>query len=300
MQLTVLGCGSALPMAERNASAQMLRFEDADYLIDCGEGTQLQIRKFGLSLGIIKAIFISHLHGDHYLGLMGLLWTMELLGRRKPISLVVPKGIDELISLHLRLADAQLSFDFRIESIEEGTDEFVYRDKNVEVRVFAQDHRIPCFGFVFTESPKLRNLIKEKIIGLGLPVNKIVQLREGLDVLTDKGDLIRAADVSYPPVPRKKFVYCTDTAPQPLPEFAQGADLLYHEATYDESLRDRAERTFHSTAFDAALVAEKSSAKQLMIGHFSSRYKDVKALGEEAITVFPNTVVATDGLTLSI
>lgn len=300
MQLTVLGCGSALPMAERNASAQLLRFEDADYLIDCGEGTQLQIRKFGLSLGKIKAIFISHLHGDHYLGLMGLLWTMELLGRRKPILLVAPNGLDELIQMHLRLAEAKLSFELRIESIAESADEIVYSDKNVEVRVFSQNHRIPCFGFVFTESPKLRNLIKEKIIGLGLPVNKIVQLREGLDVLTDKGDLIRAADVSYPPRPRKKFVYCTDTAPQPLPEFAQGADLLYHEATYDESLRDRAERTFHSTAMDAALVAEKSSAKQLMIGHFSSRYKDVQAIGEEAKTVFPNTILASDGLNISI
>ncbi|MDP6909353.1 MAG: hypothetical protein QF371_07605, partial [Flavobacteriales bacterium] len=245
-------------------------------------------------------IFISHLHGDHYLGLMGMLWSMELLGRKKSISIAAPKGLEELIQLHLKLASASLGFELEIRSLEDAADIPVYKDKNMTVHAFGQNHRIPCFGFSFTEPPKPRNLIKDKIENLGLPVNKIRALKAGQDVKTDKGRLIKAIDVSSEPKLSKRYVFCTDTLPQKLPESAENADLLYHEATYDHSLADKAEARFHSTSIQAAEVALESTAKKLIIGHFSSRYRDNEPMLSEAQRIFPSTISAKDGLTIPI
>jgi len=300
MQLTILGSGSALPVPGRNPTSHLLRVENANYLIDCGEGTQFQIRKFGLSTARIKAIFISHLHGDHYLGLMGLLWSMELLGRRKPVVIIAPKGLDKLIRTHLDLANATTSFNIEIRSIDVYGNPLIYEDANIIVKAFAQNHRIPCFGFSFTEPPKERNLVKGKIEGLGLPVNKIRALKLGEDVADENGQIIRSKDVSSNPKPSKRYVYCTDTTPLALPKFAQHADLLYHEATYDKSLTEKAIARFHSTAEQAAEIAVNAKAKKLIIGHFSSRYSDSQLLLTEAQEVFSNTLAAKDGLVVEI
>ncbi len=299
MQLTILGSGSALPVPERNPTSQILRCKSADYLIDCGEGTQLQIRNCGLSLGRIKAVFISHLHGDHYLGLMGLLWSMELLGRKKPIALIAPKGLDDLIQLHLKLASTSLSFNLEAVSLHENMNPLVYEDQDIVVHGFEQQHRIPCFGFSFTEPIKPRNLIKEQVERLGLPINKIRALKLGKDVKCD-GTIIRATDVSTEPKPSKRYVFCTDTLPQELPEVARNADLLYHEATYDHSLADKAKDRYHSTSQQAAEIAVETNAKRLIIGHFSSRYGDSQPMLNEAQGIFKETIAAEDGLTISI
>lgn len=300
MQLTILGSGSALPAPDRNPTSHVLRFDSADYLIDCGEGTQFQIRKFGLSLGRIKAIFISHLHGDHYLGLMGMLWSMQLLGRKKKIVLIAPKGLDDLIRLHLDLASGEMTFELEIRSVDLGSGSLVYEDGNILVQAFPQNHRVTCYGYSFTEPLKQRNLIKDKIGKLALSVEKIKALKAGQDVENETGEPIRAKDVSTDPKPSKRYVYCTDTTPLQLPEFAQQADVLYHEATYDHSLAEKALARFHSTSIQAAGVAVEAKAKKLIIGHFSSRYRDSKLLLEEAKSVFSNTISAEDGLALKV
>ncbi|MBL4585616.1 MAG: hypothetical protein JKX84_00955, partial [Flavobacteriales bacterium] len=211
-----------------------------------------------------------------------------------------PKGLDKLIEMHLDLASAETTFDIEIRSINLGNSSLVFEDGNISVRAFPQNHRIPCYGYSFTEPPKLRNLIKEKIGKLGLSVDKIRALKAGEDVESESGECIRAKDVSSEPKPSKRYVYCTDTTPLTLPDFAENADVLYHETTYDHSPSEKALARFHSTSIQAAEVATKAKAKQLVIGHFSSRYRNSELLLSEAQSVFPNTISAEDGLTIQI
>jgi len=301
MRLFVLGSGSALPVPDRNPPAFLLRTASNDYLIDCGEGAQLQLRRLKVPLGRLRAVLITHLHGDHFLGLFGLLWTLQLMGRKKELHIIAPSDLRHLIDTMVGNQDGQLPFPIVFSALDGRTSETtVYEDRQISVRTFPLRHGIPCFGYVLTEPPKMRKLIPERIEELGLRGPILKTLKEGNDITDAQGRLIRSADVTEPAPPPLKYVHCTDTLPTGLPLMAHHADLLYHEATFMHDLADRAEATFHSTTAQAAEVAMASGAKRLLIGHFSSRYNSIDELEREAKTVFAESVAARDGMEIAI
>lgn len=301
MQLTILGAGSALPTLERSPTAQYLQVQDSAYLLDCAEGTQLQLRRFKLSHARIRAVFISHLHGDHYLGLMGLIWTMSLLRRRKPLTLIGPAQLQIIIRTQLDAAQAVPEFELHFIDVAAcRQDSHVYQDEHITVRAFPREHRVACFGYDMKEHERPRNLIKDAITGRGLSIDRIKALKAGADVKDNEGNWIRSKDVSTPAPPPAHYVFSTDTLPLPLPEYAHEAHLLYHEATFLHELKNRATETFHTTAKEAAEIAAESDVDRLIIGHYSSRYRTTDALVNEARSVFSNTDPAEDGLVLDI
>lgn len=278
-------------MPQRGATAQLIEFDRAHYLIDCGEGTQVQLRKHGLWTAKLRAIFISHLHGDHYLGLVGLLWSMELTDRRKPLRIVGPKGLENLVKIHFEGMEADLSFSLQFTELAEGN---CYADELLEVTAFEVQHRIACFGFLFAERPKMRSIIKEKVVALNLLPPQYLDLRNGLDVTLPNGKTVANTELTISPPPPLKYVFVTDTRPFQLPEVCRGANLMYHEATFLSDLHDRAQATYHSTAAEAARQALATGAKRLIIGHFSSRYTNLEPFLDEARPLFRNTHLAID------
>ncbi|MFT4525308.1 MAG: ribonuclease Z [Granulosicoccus sp.] len=301
MEVIILGCGSAIPTAERNPSGQLLAFPDASYLIDCAEGTQIRIIQEKARTKFLKAIFISHLHGDHYLGLMGLLWSLDLAGRTKPLTLVSPKGLSEIMEVQLRHANSSLSFPLIHLELEPETSESVFLDENISVRAFPLKHGVPCFGFRFNEHPKRRKFRKDAIDRYRLSPEQIRKALNGEQLLKRNGDVIENNDLFHPEAKLRSYSYCTDTLPA---DFAlkeiNESSLLYHEATYDSSKQEIAKKRFHSTAQEAAQVAKAAKVGQLVIGHYSSRYKKVDLLLKEAKTEFENTICAHDGLIIPI
>lgn len=254
-ELTVLGSSSALPAAGRHPSAHVLNVHEHFYLIDCGEGTQMQLRKFRMKLVKIEAVFITHLHGDHYFGLPGLLGTLHLLGRTKPLQVFAPAGLKEIIHLQHQHSDTYLQFPLQIHEVDVKKNGIIYEDEKVSVSSFPMKHRIPCAGYRFEEKP-----------------------------WRDR-------------VPRS-FGYCSDTKKDStLSSYIKGVDLLFHEATFMEEHRDKAEKTYHSTARDAAQIALESGVKRLLLGHFSARYPDVNGLLSEAKEIFTEVEAAEEGKT---
>ncbi len=301
MEILILGCGSAVPTAQRNPSSQLLSFQNASYLIDCAEGTQIRLIQEKVKTKFLKAIFISHLHGDHYLGLMGLLWSLDLSGRTKPLTLVSPKGLSEIIRIHLRLANSTIGFQVNHIELESEISEIVYRDDHVTVRAFPLRHGVPCFGYRFNEIPSRQNFRKEAIALYELSQEKILSALQGNEILDKNGKVIPEDQLFHPMAKVRSYSYCTDTLPA---NFAlteiQNSSLLYHEATYDDSRNDLAKKRFHSTAKEAAKLAKSANVDALVIGHYSSRYRNVDLLRNEAKEEFSNTICAHDGLRIRI
>lgn len=294
--LQVLGTAAATPSQSRHPSSQVLSVNNENYLIDCGEGTQMRLKTLDVKIFRINNIFISHLHGDHYLGLMGLLLTMNLFGRTKTLNLFCPRGLAEIITLQLKYSDTVLDFDIALTEINPAQGEMIFEDEYLTVTSFPLYHRVPTCGFTFYEKPKAYNLIKEKLPA-DIKKQDLVKLKKGEDV-KDKNGNIRFAfrDYTYPPKKRRKFAYCSDTEmSRSVIPFVQQADILFHEATFLDELHERAKYTMHSTAYQAACIARDAGVKQLLIGHFSSRYKDATPLIEEARAVFPDTYEAIEG-----
>jgi ribonuclease Z len=301
MQFTVttLGTGAALPARGRYPSAQLLNVRDRLFLIDCGEGTQERLRMARVNMGRITRIFISHMHGDHYLGLMGLISSMHLVGRTAPLDVHGPAILREVIEIQLRASGSYLRFPLHFHAVEHRSGEPIYRDELVEVTSLALRHRVPCTGFLFREAPHPRHLIKEKV-GL-IPHYARNAVKAGEDLVLPDGQVIPNAELTSPPPPPRAYAYCSDTAyaPELLP-FLKGVDLLYHEATFNEALLARAKETLHSTARQAAMIAREAGAGRLLLGHFSSRFKDPQVLLNEAVEIFPNTVLAQEGCSFEV
>lgn len=301
MKLTILGSSSALPTSERNPSAHVLSAHERFFLIDCGEGTQLQMRRYHIRFAKINHIFISHLHGDHVFGLYGLLSTFSLMGRQTPLNLYAPENYGHILQSHLNDFDIHLGFEIDFHPLE-GNDPFkILDDKYLTVTSFPLKHRIPSYGFVFREKEGERKIIKECIGKYRIPVARMHAIKQGEDLVMDNGSVIRNEDITLPPPAPLSYAYCSDTRYfRRLASFVKDVSLLYHEATFSSEKEKLAKMTGHSTSTDAARVAREAGAGALIIGHFSARYRETKALVDEARKIFPETVPATDGITYDI
>jgi ribonuclease Z len=301
MKLTILGSSSALPTSERYPSAHVLNAHERFYLIDCGEGTQMQMRKNRIRFGKINHIFISHLHGDHIFGLYGLLSTFSLMGRLNPLHLYAPENYDEILKMHLNDFDIHLNYEIDFIPLRGKDPVKILDDKYITVTSFPLEHRVPSFGFLFREKPADRKIIREYISMYEIPVAKIRGIKKGEDFTRSDGTVIRNETITLPPPDPLSFAYCSDTKYFPrLRSFVKGVTLLYHESTFDKAKKELADLTGHSTSTGAAQVALEAEAEALIIGHFSARYKDVSVIVEEARTIFPLTFAAEDGKTYEV
>lgn len=299
-ELHILGSGAALPTSKRQASSQYVNCNERHILIDCAEGTQQQLRKYGLKLQKIQFILISHLHGDHFFGLPGLLSTMHLLGRNKKLSIYGPPGLEALIKAMLAAGGHPLQFDLTFHTIEPGPAQLLFEDRLIEIYAFALKHRIPTLGYRINEKPKLLNLDKAAVSAAGLLIEDLPKLKAGISIERN-GKKYNYKDYTLPAQPVYSYAYCSDTKPSPnYLEAIKDVDLLYHEATFSQQHLERAKSTFHSTAQQAAQQAVLANCKYLLLGHFSSRYEDAAQHLSEARMLHPNVGAAADGLQLSL
>ncbi len=295
-RLTILGTSSALPTSDRYPTAHVLNVHERLFLIDCGEGTQMQMRRYRIRFGKINHIFISHLHGDHFFGLYPLLSSFNLMGRKTPLHLYAPAPVEDLVSRHLSDFDIHLGFGLEIHTLGSRDCTLILNDKRVEVFSFPLRHRIPSCGFLFREKRAERNIIPGMIGKHGLTIAEIALLKRGNDIVREDGEVVSFETVTVPPPEPVSYAFCSDTAWfKELPEYVRGVDLLYHEATFGDDNEELAVKTAHSTARHAATVARDAGAKKLLIGHFSARYKSVDILEKEAREVFSATEAAREG-----
>lgn len=300
-EIHILGCGSALPTTRHNASSQVINLRDKLFMIDCGEGTQKQYRKAQLSFSRLNHIFISHLHGDHCFGLIGLISTFGLLGRTATLHIHAFPELEELLRPQLDYFCEGMPYDVEFHPFPHGCTDIIYEDRSVSVQAFPLSHRIPCCGFVFQEKPTAAHIKREMIDFYEIPFSMINRIKNGEDYVTPDGQVIPNSRLTLPAAPPRKYVYCSDTRFNPNNvQYIKGADLLFHEATFAESEAARAAQTFHSTARQAAEMARLSGVKQLLIGHFSARYTDERVLLDEAREIFPSTQLAEEGKVLQL
>ena len=295
-QVTILGNGSAVPTAFQNPSAQILQYGHRRFLIDCAEGTQIQMLKYQVSRKSLSHIFISHLHGDHYFGLIGLISTLHLYGREQPLHIFGPKPLEEIVHMQLKYSDTRLKYPLLFHTLRDA--ELIYEDSMLEIKCFPLNHRVPTWGFVFREKEKERNLRKDFVARYAPGVEQMHRIKQGGDFVLPDGNIIKNKEITTDPSLPRSYAYCSDTAYDPkIISFIRSVDMLYHEATFDDALVDVAAEKFHSTARQAAQIAKEASVGKLLLGHFSARFSDVSHLLEEAREVFENTLLSIQGET---
>ncbi len=296
-ELTVLGSSSATPIYNRHPTSQLLVFRDRHFLIDCGEGTQMQMLKYKVRYHRITHIFISHLHGDHYLGLVGLLSTFHLQGRSADLHLYAQQELMDIIEIHLRLSQTILRYNLIFHPIRHYSPEVIFEDDDLIIRTIVLNHRIPCTGFIFSEKQRPRKLKVDKLQEYGIPFTHYTRIKNGAGFTNADGSFISNEELTENPAVPKSYAFCSDTVYMPeLASQLTGIDLLYHEATFLHDMKERALQTYHTTAKQAAQTALDAGVNKLLIGHFSARYKQLEPLLEEARTVFPNTDLALEGM----
>lgn len=294
-EVHILGCGSALPTTRHNATSQIVRICNKQFMIDCGEGTQLQMRRSHIHFSFVNHIFISHLHGDHCFGLIGLISTFGLLGRTAPLHIYADPLLQRLMQPQLNFFCNGLKYPLHFHNIDATKQAVIYEDKSITVETIPLQHRIPCCGFLFKEKPKKRHLIASMIEYYNIPIHLRAGIKEGNVYTTTDGTIIPNSRLTTDADPSRSYAFCSDTLPCPgIAEQIKEVNLLYHEATFAEAEESRAKETFHSTARQAAQIAKAANVKQLVIGHFSSRYKDDEPLLKEAKEVFPATSLANE------
>ena len=297
----ILGCGSAIPTGRHLPTTQVVNFRDKLFMIDCGEGAQLQFRKQRLKFSRLVSVFISHLHGDHCFGLVGIISTMNLLGRTAQLHLYLPLGGTEVLKPVIDYFNREMTYEVVYHEHDTRKQEVIYEDRSLTVETIPLCHRIPCCGFLFKEKPNPRHINREMVDFWKVPLYELERLRRGEDFVTPDGTVVPNERLTKPADPSRTYAYCSDTAFHPaVAAQVLGVDVLYHEATFGEDNRNRAKETFHSTARDAAEIARRARVKKLVIGHFSARYEDESSLLREAEEVFPQTVLAKESLVVSV
>lgn len=297
--VTILGNNSAVPAFNRHPTSQVVTLNGINYMVDCGEGTQIQLINYKIRRSKIMHIFISHLHGDHYFGLIGLINSLSLLGHQQSLHVYGPAPLKEIIELQLKVADTTVCYPLHLHTIT-GPATLV-EDNHITVKCFRTNHRIECYGFSFTEQLQPRKLDAEKAKAKAIPFSFYERLKNGEDYRRRDGTLIKNEEVTTPAQPPRSYAFCADTKyDESIIPHIQGANLIYHETTYLDNLRERAESRFHSTTRQAATIALKAGVKKLLIGHFSSKYDTLEAFEQEAREVFPNTELALEGVAYTV
>lgn len=300
-EVHILGCGSALPTTRHNASSQVIKIGNKQFMVDCGEGTQLQLRRYHIHFSFINHIFISHLHGDHCFGLIGLISTFGMLGRTAPLHIYADPKLEVLMKPQIDYFCKGMNYPLFFHNIDPTRQQTIYEDNTITVETLPLSHRIPCCGFLFREKPKKRHLIGDVANYYNIPTYMRQSIKDGADFITPEGEVIPNCRLTKEPDPSRSYAYCSDTAPCRFGcGVLDGVDLLYHEATFAESEKERAAQTFHSTARQAAQAAKDAGVKRLLIGHYSSRYDTADVQLNEAREIFPDTIAAEEGDTIII
>ena len=300
-ELHILGCGSALPTTRHFPTSQIVNVRDKLFMIDCGEGAQLQFRKSHLKFSRLNHIFISHLHGDHCFGLLGLISTLNLLGRTAELHIHSPKGLETLLTPMLDFFNRQMTYKVLFQEFDTKEPMLIYEDRSLTVTTIPLRHRMPCCGFLFAEKRRPNHIIREMVDFYQVPVYELNRIKNGADYVTPEGKTVSNNLLTRPSAPSRSYAYCSDTIYLPsIVEQIKGVDLLFHEATFANEDAPRAKETFHTTAAQAAEIARKAEVKKLLIGHFSARYEDENILLQEASAIFPDTQLAKETLCVSV
>lgn len=296
MNVTILGCYAATPRTFTNPTSQVLEIRNRLFLIDCGEGTQVQLRKNKIKFSKINCVFISHLHGDHFFGLIGLISTFALLGRTTDLHIYGPKGIKEIINLQLRLSNSWTKYDLFFHELESKESKVIFEDDKVVVKTIPLKHRVYTNGFLFQEKSRERKLNIDAVQDFEIDKCYYQNIKNGKDITLDDGRIIENQKLSLDPVQPLSYAFCSDTMyNESIVSIIKDVDVLYHEATFLDSEESLAEKTMHSTAKEAATIALKANVKQLILGHYSTRYESIQLFKEQAETIFPKVLLADDG-----
>ncbi len=300
-KIHILGCGSALPTLQHNASSQVVEIRGKMFMVDCAEGTQTQLRRSKINFQRLQAVFISHLHGDHCFGLIGMISTFGLMGRTAPLRIYGPKELGPVLDMLITTFCDKLCFEVVFLPVDTKTRAVVYEDRSLTVETIPLQHRVPCAGYLFREKPTLPHIRRDMIDFYGIPFSQINNIKAGADWVTENGEAIANVRLVTPADKPRSYAYCSDTRYVPdLWKEVEGVDVLYHESTYASDYADRARMYFHSTAKEAAEVAKAAHVGKLLLGHYSARYNDESKILMEARAVFPNSFLTKEGMTVSV
>ena len=300
-KIHILGCGSALPTLKHNASSQLIEMRGKCFMVDCGEGAQMQFRRSHIHFSKLNAIFISHMHGDHCFGLMGLLSTLGMLGRTSKLRIYAPKEYATLFRQQVEFFMQTMEYEMEMIPVDTEKQQVIYEDHSLTVETVPLQHRVPCCGFIFREKPTLPHIRRDMIDYYGIPVSQINNIKNGADWTNEDGDIIPNARLVQPADSPRSYAYCSDTRFVPgLKEKVKGVTVLYHESTYTAEQEDRAKIYYHSTARQAATIAAGAGVGTLLLGHYSARYNDEQVLLQEAKAVFENSILTQEGMVFNV
>lgn len=300
-KIHILGCGSALPTLKHNASSQLIEMRGKCFMVDCGEGAQMQFRRSHIHFSKLNAIFISHMHGDHCFGLMGLLSTLGMLGRTSKLRIYAPKDYEPLFRQQVEFFMQTMEYEMEMIPVDTEKQQVIYEDHSLTVETVPLQHRVPCCGFIFREKPTLPHIRRDMIDYYGIPVSQINNIKNGADWTNEDGDVIPNARLVQPADSPRSYAYCSDTRFVPgLKEKVKGVTVLYHESTYTSDQEDRAKIYYHSTARQAATIAAGAGVGTSLLGHYSARYNDEQVLLQEAKAVFEHSILSQEGMVFDV
>lgn len=297
----ILGCGSALPTLRHNPSSQVVEIRGKFFMVDCGEGTQTQLRRSKIKFTKINAVFISHAHGDHCFGLIGMISTFGMLGRTAPLHVYAPTGLREIMKKQMEYFCNGFEYEVIFHDVDTSANKIIYEDRSLSVETVPLSHRMPCSGYIFREKPTLPHILRDMADYYNVPVSQFNNIKNGADWIDNEGNIIPYTRLTKPSEPARSYAYCSDTRYMPeLHEYLKGVNVLYHESTYLNEDEGMARQFFHSTASQAAQVASDAGVNTLVLGHYSARYNDESILLSEAKEIFPNSILSDEGLTIDI
>lgn len=300
-KIHILGCGSALPTPKHYASSQVVEIRGKMFMIDCGEGTQIQLRRSRIKFQKISNVFISHLHGDHCFGLIGMISTFGMLGRTAPLHIYAPADFENMLNAQIEMFCRGLEYEIVFHAVDTEKSYIVYEDRSLSVSTIPLKHRIPCCGYMFREKPILPHIRREMLDFYNVPLSRFNNIKNGEDWITEEGEVIKNSILTKPADPPRSYAYCSDTAYMPeLWKVVKNVNVLYHESTYAGDNEDMARMYYHSTSQQAAYVAKNADVGKLLLGHYSSRYANEEVLLDEAVKIFPNSVLSHEGQTIDV